>query len=460
MAIIVPSPHSGCPVRVREQDVGRAVRDESGRIFYPLPKREGDGHYGALTRTGSDEQEERCAEMGEAYQRQPPAESPSVEAHDATGPGRRRRPVVWLISLAKVKAARRAIIYLLFLAVCLEVGARVILSSKLIGSLVQGNHDYGHRQGWLNRRRSQPSDTAIAYEFDEYHQELGWKLKSHVRDLLVWDGKSLNTNSRGLRGSTEYPYDRVPNRIRIAVLGDSFTFGEEVSDHETFCAWLERLIPDSEVLNFGNHGYGHDQMLIYFRSEVRRYSPDIVILGFVTMDMERNLHSFKDYAKPRFELDKGRLVPRNLPVPPPEHFLRSDWYRCKLFDLFAIIIETLRWKSGSMEPELFQLTGAILGDLADEVSQIKARPVFVFFPVLGLIGDTGPRPSNSERFLMDFCVQRDGLEGLSLQPRFDAEYRKGSALERKYHWNAYGHAVAAAEIKRFLEAKNLIPAHP
>ncbi len=81
----------------------------------------------------------------------------------------------------------------------------------------------------------------------------------------------------------------MPNKIRIAVLGDSFTFGEEISDDETYSARLEQIIPNSEVLNFGNHGYGHDQMLIYFRSEVRRYRPDIVVLGFVPMDMQRNL---------------------------------------------------------------------------------------------------------------------------------------------------------------------------
>lgn len=98
MAIIVPSPHSGCPVRVREQDMGRAVRDESGRIFYPLPRSSGGGHYGALTRAGSAEQEQRCTELATEFSRQPTLESPQPEAHDATGCGR-HRPTAWLILL-------------------------------------------------------------------------------------------------------------------------------------------------------------------------------------------------------------------------------------------------------------------------------------------------------------------------------------------------------------------------
>ena len=38
MPITIFSPHSGNQVKVRDQDAGRAVKDEEGRIFYVLPK--------------------------------------------------------------------------------------------------------------------------------------------------------------------------------------------------------------------------------------------------------------------------------------------------------------------------------------------------------------------------------------------------------------------------------------
>jgi len=360
-------------------------------------------------------------------------------------------------TLRRRKTIRRVAVYLLFLAICLEVGARVILSSRLIEGIINADHDYGRRQKWINARRDLPPDSATRYAFDAYHSERGWALKTGVRDLPVWNGKILNSNSKGLRGNTEYPYERVPNRIRIAVLGDSFTFGEEVSDHETFCAWLERLIPDSEVLNFGTRGYGHDQMLIYFRSEVHRYKPDIVILGFVYENMQRNILSFRDYAKPRFELVDDRLVVRNIPVPPPKYFLRSEWRRCKLFDLFAIIKATQRYKSGNMEREILRTTEAILGELVREITQADAQGVFVFMPVGELIGNRESRPEIAERFMSEFCSQRDGVEGFSLQPRFDAENERSVELNRITHWNAHSHAVAAAEIKRFMDEKKLLP---
>ncbi len=54
MPLTILSPHSGKPVKIRDQDVGRAVRDEEKRVFYALPRPGGGGHYGALTRNGSE----------------------------------------------------------------------------------------------------------------------------------------------------------------------------------------------------------------------------------------------------------------------------------------------------------------------------------------------------------------------------------------------------------------------
>ena len=81
-----------------------------------------------------------------------------------------------------------------------------------------------------------------------------------------------------------------------------------MSDHETFPHVLEQLLAPAEVVNLGVHGYGHDQMLLRYRAEGRRYAPDLVLLGFVADDVGRNLLAFRDYAKPRFLLEGGALL--------------------------------------------------------------------------------------------------------------------------------------------------------
>jgi hypothetical protein len=153
-----------------------------------------------------------------------------------------------------------------------------------------------------------------------------------------------------MRGFSEYAYEKPVGTLRVLTFGDSFTFGEEVSDNETFSYYLEKLLPGSEVINFGIHGYGHDQMLLYLREEGIKYHPDIVILGFVGEDMERNMTSFRDYAKPRFVLDGGRLVLTNTPVPRIEETLGREPWRSKFLDVLTLLRD--RYRKRFEAPEL------------------------------------------------------------------------------------------------------------
>jgi len=63
MGIVVRSPYDGEQVKVRDQDAGRAVKDRQGRIFYVLPKSDGSGYYGAITRAGGSKDEARAIEF-------------------------------------------------------------------------------------------------------------------------------------------------------------------------------------------------------------------------------------------------------------------------------------------------------------------------------------------------------------------------------------------------------------
>ena len=106
-------------------------------------------------------------------------------------------------------------------------------------------------------------------------------------------------NSRGLRGKRDFPYTKNKNKVRILILGDSFTFGDEVSDDETYSARLQAMLPHTEIINMGVHGYGHDQMLILLKEEGIKYQPDIVILGFLALDMSK-IYSNSETLRNRF----------------------------------------------------------------------------------------------------------------------------------------------------------------
>src|SRR5207244_10765097 len=106
----------------------------------------------------------------------------------------------------------------------------------------------------------------------------------------------------------------------------SCTFGAGLADEQTMPARLEIALNGDgparwEVLNLGVEGYGTDQQWLYFADRGLRYEADVVVLSFFELNLERNIMSFRDYAKPYFPLVDGRVILRNVPVPTPPEVL-------------------------------------------------------------------------------------------------------------------------------------------
>jgi hypothetical protein len=129
----------------------------------------------------------------------------------------------------------------------------------------------------------------------------------------VWR-RSVTIGADGLRENGRARPPGVP----VLVLGDSFTFGDEVDDAETWPAQLEAKLA-RPVLNGGVFGYGLDQMVL--RGEqlldgVARQA-DVVILSVLPEDVLRCEFSYRYAWKPYFALEDGRLALHNVPPPQP-----------------------------------------------------------------------------------------------------------------------------------------------
>ena len=96
-------------------------------------------------------------------------------------------------------------------------------------------------------------------------------------------------NSMGFRGDE---ISKVPaaDTFRIAVVGDSETFCEGLSDEESFTQQLQGFLnqgPEKkkvEVLNFGVPGYNSIQECAYLEERVLPLKPDLVVLRYVFND--------------------------------------------------------------------------------------------------------------------------------------------------------------------------------
>jgi hypothetical protein len=362
------------------------------------------------------------------------------------------------VGLDQGSLRRRALVasvYLLGVAVFFEAAARLALSRDALRQRIQGADDASWRLRWLHGREESRDDREVAYSFDIHHPTRGWALRPGIRERRVFGDRVLNSNARGLRGAREHEYEKPAGVQRVVVLGDSFTFGEEVSDDETYSHQLERLLPGVQVLNLGVHGYGHDQMLLYLREEGLKYRPDVVLLGFLYDDMERNLLGFRDYAKPRFALRDGRLELRGVPIPPPAALRGREPYRSKFLDLWTILRGHWDWRSGAAERRMKELTLSILDELAREARAAGARPAFAYLPVWGELVRTDRAMTQRERFFFGYCRER-GIQSMHLQRFFLQAQRAGVSLRRYGHWGPEEHRIAAEGIAAYLLEKGLL----
>lgn len=111
--------------------------------------------------------------------------------------------------------------------------------------------------------------------------------------LLFWKlrpSSTNNVNARRYRGKI-VPYVKPQDTLRILVIGDSCAYGAFVDDErDTYAHILEdKLNAKSskrfEVINAGVPGYSSLQGLRYLKTELLKYQPDCIIVGFGFNDL-------------------------------------------------------------------------------------------------------------------------------------------------------------------------------
>jgi lysophospholipase L1-like esterase len=115
-----------------------------------------------------------------------------------------------------------------------------------------------------------------------------WRLTPGGKGVV--GGEALAVNSFGMR-DREYPLAKPPGVTRIAVLGDSYTFGNAVPLAKTFVKVLERDLNDAagsarfEVMNFGVKGYDTSQELATLREVALPLDPDMILVAYFLNDV-------------------------------------------------------------------------------------------------------------------------------------------------------------------------------
>lgn len=151
-----------------------------------------------------------------------------------------------------------------------------------------------------------------------YDPRLGWRLTPG------WQGThrhhdftaQYRINPEGFRHDPALPASRRGRRV--AVVGDSFTFGLGVHDGETFVSRLNRD-GRHRYLNLALPGSSTDQQALLIEEVLPRYHPDelwlVVYVGNDLLDNQWARPLQVNAAKPFFERGPDGLQLRNVPVP-------------------------------------------------------------------------------------------------------------------------------------------------
>ncbi len=211
----------------------------------------------------------------------------------------------------------------------------------------------------------------------------GWRMRPslhHLRDTGEFQ-VTYASNAQGFRSARDF--DPAEVRGKIAVTGDSFTFGQGVELEETWGGLVEAGLPDAVVYNLAMPGFGIDQMWVSVRTQALPLRPDLVIVAFIADDFSRSQTAYRPdmgMSKPLFQLVDGRVAERAAGDRPPAPARFIERHSRLLAGLrHASRLVAYRFPLG----EWWGLNAAILGAIRSDCREAGVPVLFVYLPARG-----------------------------------------------------------------------------
>jgi hypothetical protein len=314
---------------------------------------------------------------------------------------------------------------------------------------------------------------AVGRKRSKHDPDIGWvnRPNANIPDLYG-KGRYVRINSQGFRNNEEIAQRPAAGRIRVICTGDSFTFGEGVSNDDVWCQLLAAHDPRLEIVNMGQTGYGIDQAYLWYKRDGLPLEHHVHLLSFITDDFLRmQTVFFAGYSKPLLDVVDGRLVVRNVPVPRKSYYatwlarhlrnfngLRSTEFVGRAFTKARSML--FRDKAQSQE-EKDARTRLVLRKIFDDLKRIQIergiQPVLVHLPTLWEL--TGH--DADARAWMAFLKPELAEVGIPILDIMD-DFRQlpiGDLVTIFYpegrigpnHFNVYGNAVLSQVISKRLE---------
>ncbi len=265
-------------------------------------------------------------------------------------------------------------------------------------------------------------------------------------ESIKFNQKYVSLNSDKMR-DREFTFEKPNGTIRIAVVGDSITFGSGVKDvNNVYSKLLENKLNNNsrtnfEVLNFGVPGYNSDDELEIVKDKVMKYHPDVIIIGYVLNDLEN--------VDPK--LQKETAI--NLEVPYIGFVLRNSIYTYYYFESrLNRAMENLGLKKNYvfLLNEYFaseknkEINRGYYEQIKNIANKNKVKVALVYFP---MIVDFKPYPLESSQIYVKEVAKENGFYFIDILEAYQ-DHKPQDLVVNKYdaHPNELGHQLAAEQI--------------
>jgi hypothetical protein len=228
--------------------------------------------------------------------------------------------------------------------------------------------------GWVGEFQNRPSRNFIADEIT------GWRMRRAHEFTWITEniGHTYRSNTQGFRAEGEFT--ATDARMKIVLVGDSYTFGAGSDFQATFGSVLQHKSPARVVYNLGMPGFGVDQVWMSVRHQAMAFKPNLVVAGIVDADFDRSLEPYRapeGFNKPTFKLVNGRLVQRTREQAPP-FYLR---FLNEHSSIWAVTRRIPKWL-GRNYPigNYFGLNQAILAAMREDCGRNSVPVLFLYIP--------------------------------------------------------------------------------
>lgn len=320
------------------------------------------------------------------------------------------------------------------------------------------------------------SPAIVFYKTLPIHREspvFGWELipnasgRGHMMERI-----DINTD-----GNRDFPEAAAAGSKRVAVLGDSFTFGMGIELVDTYHKELENLLKaggiPSRTYNFGVIGYDMWQIVEIARRKAIPLNPDLIIIGFFHNDMARNVPPF--VQNPGWPGENPFALETKKPAFYLGEFLQNlnkileKFYRDKRGEEYRESMAQRRREFGPENPdsmnyqilygkasiELYEGFSKKMKELSDAAKGRGIPVLAVFIPDAAQINN--PQAQHVNGFFRSEC-EKHGIHFIDITPIFESESdpRDMYMLPLDAHTSSLGHERIASAIHEYILKHKLL----